>query len=94
VDTPQRPNTSEELQADLQRLEREIEELRARLADEAAEEGRRVRSRRIARTSRAESQRNGSRGLHVIAGGLSDVPLPEARAKQHAPGDDDGPEAA
>ena len=62
--------------------------------DEAAEEGRRVRARRIARTSRAESQRHGSRGLHVIPGGLSELPTPEARAKSAPVNDDDGPEAA
>lgn len=106
VDIPRLTPGSGDLQAELQRLEREIEELRTRLAQDETRRGREGRSRRLARTSRADSQLIGSRPLRVvsstddpmIAEAIASVtPIGAARAKGPTiddDDDDDGPQAA
>lgn len=114
MDIPRFTHGSGDLQAELQRLEREIEELRIRLAHDAASEsesrrGREGRTRRLARTSRADSQLIGTRPLRAVSStddpAIAEViasvtPIGRARppvvdgADDTSGDDDDGPQAA
>ena len=88
MDTPHRPQSGD-LRADLDRLEREIEELRVRIAQEAAAWDGRRRSRRLSRTSRAESAVTSMRTIAPVTS------LEAARVRRATPAtDDDGPQAA
>lgn len=86
VNTPLSPN-SNDLRADLERLEREIEQLRVRIAEEAAVATERHRSRRLARTSRAESKLLLRRALRLVSieqGPIAELPSAHAPPRTEA----------